>query len=296
MDRVRRVARNRLQFGARRVMVDRCASRFAAFLVGFGDDQSTRPGGAIPITFDHRRRLMRLRGFLEQTEPIQDHKDLFQALRGFLADYGANLVSYHIVIENLLRVRVDDGFHYHCFPSAWVDHYLRKNYFAIDPIISAAMTAQAPFRWYDVGKVTALSPEQNAYLDDMRSWGLVDGLAVPIFAAHGTTAYFGVGSDAAALTLTSTDELEIQYACNHAHRMFVDLRAAQAKPQSALSNREREVLTWVARGKSNSVIADILGVSDHTVDTLVRRVFAKLAVSDRISAAIKGIGAGLVSL
>ena len=52
----------------------------------------------------------------------------------------------------------------------------------------------------------------------------------------------------------------------------------------------------MARGKSNGVIAEILGISDHTVDTLVRRVFAKLGVGDRISAAIKGIGAGLVTL
>jgi DNA-binding CsgD family transcriptional regulator len=240
--------------------------------------------------------LMRLRAFLERTENVQDHQVLFQKLRAFTADYGADLLSYHIVVENLLRVRVDDGFHYHCFPSAWVEHYLAQNYFAIDPIIATAMTVQAPFRWYDVGKLCTLTAAQTAYLDDMRQWGLVDGLAVPIFAARGAIAYFGVGSDRAALTLSSTDELEIQYACNHTHRMFVDIRDALAKPQSALSNREREVLTWVARGKSNSVIADILGVSDHTVDTLVRRVFAKLAVSDRISAAIKGIGAGLVTL
>lgn len=239
---------------------------------------------------------MRLRAFIESSLTSSDDKALFSGLRGFVAGFGANLLSYHIVIENLLRVRVEDGFHFHCFPSDWVEHYLAKNYFSIDPIITAAMTAREPFRWYDVANHAPLSPEQRAYLDDMRRFGLVDGLAVPIFAAHGTTAYFGVGSNQAPLALAHSDELEIQYACNHTHNMFVDMRAARAQPNTALSNREREVLNWVARGKSNGVIAEILGISGHTVDTLVRRVFAKLGVGDRISAAIKGIGAGLVTL
>jgi DNA-binding CsgD family transcriptional regulator len=119
---------------------------------------------------------------------------------------------------------------------------------------------------------------------------------VPIFAARGTTAYFGVGSNREPLALDQSDELEVQYACNHAHNMFIDIRAARARPSAALSNREREVLGWVARGKSNGVIAEIRGISYHTVDTLIRRVFAKLGVADRISAAIKGIGAGPVTL
>ena len=63
---------------------------------------------------------------------------------------------------------------------------------------------------------------------------------------------------------------------------------------AALTPREAEVLTWIARGKSNSVIADILGVSPHTVDTLVRRIYGKLEVADRTTAAIHGIGAGLI--
>jgi DNA-binding CsgD family transcriptional regulator len=177
----------------------------------------------------------------------------------------------------------------------WVARRLSKNDFDIDPMIAAAMTEREPFRWYDVAARGPLTPAQSADLDDMRAFGLVDDLAAPIFAARATTAYFGIGSNQAPLTLTHSDELEIQYACNHTHNMFVDIRAARALSSAALSNRERKVLGWAARGKSDGVIADILGISDHTVDALVRRVFAKLGVGDRISAAIKGIGAGLVT-
>ncbi|MEX0367477.1 MAG: LuxR C-terminal-related transcriptional regulator [Ruegeria sp.] len=41
-------------------------------------------------------------------------------------------------------------------------------------------------------------------------------------------------------------------------------------------------------------MADILLLSPHTVDTLVRRIFSKLDVADRTTAAIRGVGAGLI--
>lgn len=237
-----------------------------------------------------------LRAFIQHTLTITDDRALFEALRQFVRGHGADLLSYHVVVENLLRVRMEEGFFYHCFPPDWVQRYQDRGYFHIDPIIAQALVESEPFHWYDVGRLRSLSPAQEAYLEDMRTQGLVDGLAVPIFAAHGTIAYFGVGSMTAAMPRTESEVLEIQYACNQVHNLFSDMRASMAAKPKPLSPREREVLGWMAKGKSNAVIATILGISENTVDTLVRRCFHKLEVSDRISAAIKGLGLGLVAL
>ncbi len=48
-------------------------------------------------------------------------------------------------------------------------------------------------------------------------------------------------------------------------------------------------MLWVTRGKSNSVIGSILGISASTVDTYMRRIFRKLDVTDRTSAAMRAI-------
>ena len=50
----------------------------------------------------------------------------------------------------------------------------------------------------------------------------------------------------------------------------------------------------MAQGKSNGVIADILSISPGTVDTYLRRIFEKLDVTDRTSAAVKGVSMGLI--
>lgn len=54
-----------------------------------------------------------------------------------------------------------------------------------------------------------------------------------------------------------------------------------------LTLRESEVLLWIARGKSNRDIADILGLSPRTVNKHLEQVYAKLGVENRASAAIR---------
>jgi DNA-binding CsgD family transcriptional regulator len=56
-----------------------------------------------------------------------------------------------------------------------------------------------------------------------------------------------------------------------------------------LSEREAEVLYWVAAGKSSPVISMILGIRHDTVRAHLKRVFAKLGVENRLSAALRAL-------
>jgi DNA-binding response OmpR family regulator len=55
--------------------------------------------------------------------------------------------------------------------------------------------------------------------------------------------------------------------------------------EAALTPRETEVLTWLARGKTNRDIADILGMSHRTVNKHLEHIFQKLGVETRSAAA-----------
>jgi DNA-binding NarL/FixJ family response regulator len=54
---------------------------------------------------------------------------------------------------------------------------------------------------------------------------------------------------------------------------------------AALTPRETEVLSWLAKGKTNRDIADILGMSHRTVNKHLEHIFEKLGVETRAAAA-----------
>jgi DNA-binding NarL/FixJ family response regulator len=66
-------------------------------------------------------------------------------------------------------------------------------------------------------------------------------------------------------------------------------------PQSfpELTEREREILTVIAQGQSNTEIAGRLGLSQKTVRNHVSNIFNKLQVADRAQAIVRAREAGL---
>lgn len=71
--------------------------------------------------------------------------------------------------------------------------------------------------------------------------------------------------------------------------------AARAQRQD-LTVREREVLELLARGRSNKEIGAQLHISDETVKSHLKTLFAKLKVRDRTEAALSAVRHGIVHL
>jgi DNA-binding NarL/FixJ family response regulator len=64
--------------------------------------------------------------------------------------------------------------------------------------------------------------------------------------------------------------------------------------ETELTDRELECLTWSARGKTSSEIAQIVGTSKRNVDFHVENACRKLDVTTRIQAAVKAVSGGLI--
>ena len=73
-------------------------------------------------------------------------------------------------------------------------------------------------------------------------------------------------------------------------------RLAEYFPQAALTPREVEVLTLVARGLGNKEIADELGTASGTVKMHVQNILSKLKATDRTHAVTIGLQRGIIHL
>ena len=92
----------------------------------------------------------------------------------------------------------------------------------------------------------------------------------------------------------------------HRGRRHLDLRVARnivldrvsgrLSPLDALTPREMEVMTWIAKGNRVSDIAIALARSPKTISTLRSRVFRKLNVNSDVQLALLAIRHRLVKL
>ena len=63
-----------------------------------------------------------------------------------------------------------------------------------------------------------------------------------------------------------------------------------------LTQRERQILTYVAEGNSNKQIANALSISEQTIKNHVSAILRKLNANDRAHAVVLAIRAGLIGL
>ena len=88
----------------------------------------------------------------------------------------------------------------------------------------------------------------------------------------------------------SGERLGVQFLCCETDSVCLLLErspevSANRAVRSALTERQTEVLSWVARGKTNAEIGKILSLKTKTIGKYLERIFPKLGVENRTAAA-----------
>jgi DNA-binding CsgD family transcriptional regulator len=225
-------------------------------------------------------------------------RDLWRHATEYFRAEGVIRFSYHHIPPPGAPDAAERRIAHEGFPEEWMRRYVSERLYRVDPVILCTQSSAEPFYWRDAARLRDISPAERAYLDALAAADLGDGLGLQVFGPNGRNGYCGLGfgNDSRPLELPPLRIREFQWVCQLAHLRYCTILAGRLAKTPPLTQRETEVLRWVARGKSNAVIADILGVSPHTVDAYLRRIYLKLGVVDRINAAIRGLGVGLVHI
>jgi LuxR family quorum-sensing system transcriptional regulator CciR len=180
-------------------------------------------------------------------------------------------------------------------PEDWVRHYAAKDYLACDPIVLQAPSASSPLVWADMLASGSLSAKQRRVLLEGREAGLLDGVSIPLHGPRGEAYVVSLAAErdgiAQAAEHATLHLLAVQFLLSYSRARRVN--AAQAVPIH-ITDRERECLTWTARGKSAWTIGKILDVSEHTVNFHLKRGMAKLGATNRMQAVVSALRLGLI--
>lgn len=235
---------------------------------------------------EYERRLSRI--------DTLDHDHLAGLLLSFIHPRGIAQAAYQHLPPvgapdaDVLRIRTDG------FSQDLIDIYLAGRRAGTTPVTSYVQQHPAPVYWDEIDRLRELTEGEKAHLAVLRAAGYVHGLTMQVFGPHGRNGLVSLGL-APGLTRLEVETLQvIRAACQSAHQRYCTLLVPTLGETPELSPREAEVLAWVAQGKSNASVGQILGISAHTVDAHLRRIYLKLGVFDRVSAALRGLGFGLI--
>ncbi len=221
-------------------------------------------------------------------------EDVWQMLVDFALATGVRRIGYHHLPpagapdSGLLRIEN------HGFGEELLQQYLTARASGLAAFATLLQNTVRPIYLDELHHLDALTPREAAHFADYRAGGVANGLGIQVFGPNGRNGILAIDLRAELHRLDPVALEGLRWACQVMHLRYCELLQPLLGKLPTLSGREAEILSWVARGKSNAAIAEILGISAHTVDAHLRRIYLKLGVYDRMSAALRGFGFGLI--
>ena len=177
------------------------------------------------------------------------------------------------------------------FPPELVKRFESNNPIELDE--SAKQVLRGAFaQWWDASESPGrLTNEQQEWLEFAQS-KLGYGIHLPVFGPSGRNGYVSLSLGDSRPEWSDDELLTLQLCCQTAHLQYCHLLRSYLPKQPKLSPREEQILSWVAMGKSNGAIAEILNISESSVITYLERAFQKLGVDSRVSATLRAYSRG----
>lgn len=204
-----------------------------------------------------------LQEYLEVARQVRSSGDLRTATAAFVReigfDYFALLHHVDFTAPPPTAIRLGN------YPSVWREIMQERQYYGDDPILTACQGALSGFQWSDVGHLVELTPRQREIREAGALAGLGDGFTVPLHLPgdFDASCSFGlIGPKPPPIRAFPAAQYVACFAFEQARRL-TSIELNPGAPR--LTQRQLDCLVLSARGKSASVIAELLGISTDTV-------------------------------
>jgi LuxR family quorum sensing-dependent transcriptional regulator len=215
--------------------------------------------------------------------------DVFRFMKRITESYGARAfmvvnmpgptsltLSAHSVITN--------------WPAELITHFDREGLLSSSPILKQLREAFIPTQ-YDLEAVN-LVRGNTISTDLFGPYRLVRGAYFPVHDSTGMRGAVSLAGDGA--PFTHQQMMELSYLAIHVYERLGQIRSMTTRTVETLTERELDCITWTAAGKTSAEIAEILGLSEHTVNHYLNRAAKKLDSVNRAQAVATAFRLGLI--
>ncbi len=185
----------------------------------------------------------------------------------------------------------------HNYPAEWVEYYDANNLGVSDPVHRASHVTSVGFAWSEIPQMIVLTQRDHEILMRGEARGIGDGFTMPANVpgeSNGSCSF----ANPRGMPMREDDlpvaQLVGAFAFEAARRLWrVRTPAAELLPR--LTERQRECILWVARGKSDWEISRILGIEHETVIRHLKQARERYGVGKRTMLAVQALFEGSIS-
>ena len=185
----------------------------------------------------------------------------------------------------------------HNYPDEWVEYYDDNSLGVSDPVHRASHVTSVGFAWSEIPRMIGLTPRDQEILIRGETKGIGDGFTIPANVpgeTHGSCSFANPRGKAMREEDLPLAQLVGAFAFEAARRLW-RVRSPYASALPILTDRQRECIVWVARGKSDWEISRILGIQHETVIRHIKQARERYGVAKRTMLAVHALFDGSIS-
>ncbi len=233
-----------------------------------------------------------IRKTIAQIEASADVREIIAHLSAYASRFGFTTVALgHVVNPQIRAVKREKLFQFSTWRKEWTDVWAGKNLIIRDPIARYSLFSHKPFRWRDAFSNDRTRDKEVEHL--IREFGFTDGVTIPIHTDGYPPGAVSLGADKFEISPEELGDLHI--VCVHAYGRIEEMLGSFPYQSAVkLTLREREILHYVAGGKTNWEIGAILSISPHSVRDHIQSASKKLGAAGRAHTVAIALRMGLI--
>ena len=226
---------------------------------------------------------------------MEDCEAILEYLYAACREQGATWLTYHFTPVFESPTSRNTFIWTRDFPVEYQKRYISDDLRGRDPLPQLAFEHGPVLTWTEVRARGKSIPDVTSFLDELEELGADNWVVFALFGPRNRDGYATMrfAEDPDGFSKMRLQKIHSLILAAHLQLCKV---MDEGRASVALSDREREVVEWMGRGKSSGDIAAILEISPETVRTYTRRVYDKLQTNDRVTATVRALKLGLIEL